>query len=256
MNKDKIIAIEKMAARAWRPELEETLDGWRLRYTQGITRRGNSVLAIETGSEMPLAEKLAGVEDFYKGWGEPVCYQNTKAAQPSNLVSTLSSLGYQDDFHTQVQTANLDKILETTEGAASYNTYHEDKLFDSWFDLYSGTWDYSDHSIAMRRGIFSRIIPAANFMLLTDGDAPVAVGLGVADGGWMGVYCMVTQEDYRRQGAATQVLHELAKWGKAQNASQMYLQVMENNPTGLALYDSVGFQFAYQYWYSYPGDER
>jgi ribosomal protein S18 acetylase RimI-like enzyme len=256
MREEEIGDIERPAARAWRPEVEENLDGWRLRYTQGVTRRGNSVLAIESEGTMPLDEKLARVADFYRSWGEPVCYQMTQAAQPSNLISTLSSLGYQDDFHTQVQTADLEHVLEMTRSSSPFRPYHEGQCFDGWLDLYAVTSGYNGHSAAMRRGILSRIEPAANFTLLTDGDDPVAVGLGVADHDWVGIYCMVTTNAYHRQGAATQVLCELAKWGRGEKASKMYLQVMEDNPGGLALYAKAGFRFAYQYWYSYPGDER
>ena len=31
--------IEELAANAWRPEIEQFVDGWRLRYSRGITRR-------------------------------------------------------------------------------------------------------------------------------------------------------------------------------------------------------------------------
>jgi GNAT superfamily N-acetyltransferase len=155
-----------------------------------------------------------------------------------------------------VQTADLAHVLEMTQSASPFGSHHEGQCFDAWLDLYVGTSGYDRHSTAMRRGILSRIEPAANFTLLTDGDDPAAVGLGVAERGWVGIYCMVTRKAYRRQGAATQVLHELARWGKEENASKMYLQVMEDNPHGLALYARAGFEFAYQYWYSSPGEKR
>jgi GNAT superfamily N-acetyltransferase len=155
-----------------------------------------------------------------------------------------------------VQTAELAHVLEKTQSPSHFTAYHEGKCFEAWLDLYVETSGYDGHSIAMRRGILERIEPMANFMLLTDGDDPVAVGLGVSDGSWVGIYCMVTGEGYRRQGAATQVLHELATWGRGGKAWKMYLQVMEDNPEGLALYAKAGFKFAYQYWYSYPGEER
>lgn len=256
MHEEDILTIERLAANAWRPEVEESLDGWRLRYTQGVTRRGNSVLAIQSGDEMPLDEKMSRVQDFYRKWGEPVCYQMTQAAQPSSLIPALNAQGYRDEFHTQVQIADLEHVLVQTQSSSPFKPYHEEKCFDAWLDLYVGTSGYDRHSTAMRRGILSRIEPAANFTLLTDGDDPAAVGLGVGDNGWVGVYCMVTAKAYRRQGAATQVLHELARWGKGKKASKMYLQVMEDNPDALALYAKSGFEFSYQYWYSHPGGER
>ncbi len=251
MNHEHIRFIERLAAKAWRPETEHPLDGWRLRYTQGVTRRGNSVLPIESGTKIPLEEKITQTEAFFTGWGEPPCFQMTKASQPEALIDTLAKRGYQDAYHTQVQTAQLAHVLENTAQASKYKPNHSDQFFEEWFNLYVNTSGYDAHSVAVRQGILSRVPPDANFLLLTDDATPVAVGLGVAENGWVGIYCMVTHENYRRQGAATQVLHELAKWGEGHKVSQMYLQVMENNPAGLALYAKAGFEFDYQYWYSY-----
>jgi GNAT superfamily N-acetyltransferase len=252
MNNDQIRFIEKLAAKAWRPEIEQPLDGWRLRYTQGVTRRGNSVFPIESGNDIPLEEKIAQAEAFYAHHGEPPCFQMTEAAQPTELVDTLAANGYQDAYHTQVQTAHLAHVLENTAHTPKYKPHHSDALFEDWFALYIQASGYDEHSVAMRRGILSRVHRDANFLLLSSGNDPLAVGLGVAERGWVGIYCMITHEAYRRKGAATQLLHELAKWGEQNKASQMYLQVMEDNPNGLALYAKAGFKFAYRYWYSYP----
>jgi ribosomal protein S18 acetylase RimI-like enzyme len=250
MNHEQIRFIERLAAKAWRPETEQPLDGWRLRYTQGVTRRGNSVFPIESENNILLEEKITRAEAFYAQHGEPPCFQMTEAAQPAGLANALAERGYQDAYHTQVQTAQLAHILEITNQPPKYQSTHQNKLFDDWFNLYVQTSGYEEHSAAVRRGILSRVPQDANFLLLSNGDDSVAVGLGVAENGWVGIYCMVTHENYRRKGAATQVLHDLAKWGEEQKASQMYLQVMENNPAGLALYAKAGFNFAYQYWYS------
>jgi GNAT superfamily N-acetyltransferase len=61
---------------------------------------------------------------------------------------------------------------------------------------------------------------------------------------------MVTRREHRRKGAATHVLHSLACWGREHGASEMYLQVMEDNAAALPLYARAGFEKVYQYWYS------
>jgi ribosomal protein S18 acetylase RimI-like enzyme len=38
-------------------------------------------------------------------------------------------------------------------------------------------------------------------------------------------------------------------WGKAHGAQTAYLQVMLDNPAGLALYRDLGFKEIYKYWY-------
>jgi RimJ/RimL family protein N-acetyltransferase len=54
---------------------------------------------------------------------------------------------------------------------------------------------------------------------------------------------------WRRQGAATAVLHALASWADKQHAHGLYLQVMRDNLAALALYERVGFTPLYDYHY-------
>ncbi|NJM07876.1 hypothetical protein HC891_19330 [Candidatus Gracilibacteria bacterium] len=59
-----ILCIEELAANAVPAAVLQELDGWRLRFNWGVTRRANSVLAMRAGW-LPLAEKIAVAEDFY-----------------------------------------------------------------------------------------------------------------------------------------------------------------------------------------------
>ena len=60
---------------------------------------------------------------------------------------------------------------------------------------------------------------------------------------------MATQPAFRRQGAAGAILHALARWGQAHGATQIYLQVMQDNQPALALYAGAGFETLYRYHY-------
>ena len=60
---------------------------------------------------------------------------------------------------------------------------------------------------------------------------------------------MATHVDFRRQGAATTILHALAGWSKEQGASQLYLQVMDENKPARRLYARAGFDTVYHYHY-------
>ena len=41
----------------------------------------------------------------------------------------------------------------------------------------------------------------------------------------------------------------LLDWAKRKGAQVAYLQVMLNNPPALHMYERLGFQEVYQYWY-------
>lgn len=250
MTKAFIELIEELAANAWRPEIEQTLDGWRLRYNQGVNRRGNSVWPNGWGQQLGLDERLEMVEAFYRRWGVRARYQMCPAALPENLAEVLLARGYRDDAHTAVQTAALNEVISRTATSPNHQIEISPSLSEDWFALYQGAEKFDDHGAAMRRGTLQRIGSRAGFARLKmDGNA-AAVGLGVYERGWVGIFCMATQDDFRRQGAATSILHALVKWGGDLGAENVYLQVMENNPPALALYQRAGFTSLYQYYYA------
>jgi GNAT superfamily N-acetyltransferase len=60
---------------------------------------------------------------------------------------------------------------------------------------------------------------------------------------------MGTRRDARRRGAATSILHALARWGHGRDAARMYLQVEAMNDGARQLYTRAGFEMAYRYHY-------
>lgn len=241
--------IESLAANAWPPEIEQHLGGWRLRYSGGSSRRVNSVWANQLPDGCPIEECLDLVEDFYHRRNVAPSYQLSPATMPTQLRGHLMARGYVEWAHTSVKVQPiLDLLKNTTTPTVDVET--SDVLTDDWFDAYTGSSGYSLESLPIRRGILRRIGPPAHFVLLKQDGVSVATGLGVYERGWLGVFCVVTDSAQRRKGLASAVMHALAGWGAAQGAAQVYLQVMEDNLPAQRLYDKLGFQFLYQYFYS------
>jgi len=249
MSEDRIRLLEELAANAWPAESVQYVDGWRLRYSSGNSRRVNSVWPNLAGDTVSLEERLEIVEGFYARHGGVARYQITPAVQPAEVESVLRERGYQDDARTAVQQASLEAVLARTTGQQEQDISVTPQLTPQWFAAYCDAQGYDSDEARVRRGIFERIAPASGFaMLVMDGEA-AALGLGVAERGWLGVFCMITFPRFRRQGAASTVLHALAEWGQGHDAEQAYLQVMENNPPGKALYAKAGFETLYHYYY-------
>ena len=101
----------------------------------------------------------------------------------------------------------------------------------------------------VRHDIIKRIRARSGFALATLDGEPVALGLGVVNQGWLGIYCMATDERVRRRGVATGIIHALANWAQLYGARQVYLQVMTANEPALALYRRCGFSTLYHYHY-------
>jgi len=249
MELSQIRMIEELAANAWRPEVEQHVGGWRLRYSGGSSRRVNSVWPNALLGVGSVQEGIAWAEDFYHRRGVSPCFQLCPAAFPAELPQALSQRGYRFYAHTQVQVQTIPTLLELTVPPAG-RVIASDSLTDEWFELYTSASGYSRESLPVRRGILSRIGPAAHFVCLWYEGQPAAVGLGVVERGWLGVFCVVTRSAFRQRGLANGVMRALAEWGAEHNAEHLYLQVMENNQPGLNLYRKLGFSRLYQYYYA------
>lgn len=249
MDREKIAFIEELAANAWRPAVEQQIGGWRLRFTGGNSRRVNSVWPNRTPDIPDLETGLRLAEEFYSRHGTIPRYQLCPAAEPETLADRLTRRGYTFTAHTSVKTSPIDRLLETAQPAQA-EEIASPGLNEAWFRTYTGASGYSESSLPIRRGILTRIGPAARFLLLIQDGIPAAAGLGVVERGWLGVFCVVAVPEFRRQGLAGGVMHALAGWGKSQGAEHVYLQVMDDNLPALALYDRLKFEHLYQYFYA------
>jgi ribosomal protein S18 acetylase RimI-like enzyme len=244
-----ITHLEELAANAWPAALVQNVDGWRLRFNWNVTRRANSVWPNEAGRYHPLAEKLALVEDFYARYGCPARFQICPAMQPANLDQVLRERGYSAEAHTAVQLASLQTVLTHAESNPSYQITINETFGKRWFTAFCQSEGVKGHPAEIRRGILQRIGPRAGFALLEIEQQIVTVGLGVVERGWLGLFSLTTQPQFRRQGAATALIHALAQWSQQQGASHLYLQVMANNNPALKLYERLGFEILYHYHY-------
>jgi ribosomal protein S18 acetylase RimI-like enzyme len=248
MPTDLIQFLEELAANAWPAAVVQVVDGWRLRYTWGITRRTNSVWPNAAGSRWPLEERLVMVEDFYARHNSPARFQICPAAQPADLDDVLARRGYTTDALTAVQTAPAAAVLAAAP-PGPFNMSIADTFDAAWFETYRRAEHIDAPAVQARQDILRRIGPRCGYAMLSAAGRPVGIGLGVTEQGWTGIFSMVTAPDFRRQGAATAILRGLAAWSRQHGASNMYLQVMENNIPAQALYASLSFKTVYRYHY-------
>lgn len=244
--------LETLAANAWPAAEVQTLAGWRLRHTAGVTRRANSVWPNDLIGVTDLATKVAAVEQFYAERNLPARYQIAPCMQPANLDDHLAERGYRAVARTAVQTAPFTTILSKAPPLRQQPEFvvEVSETFDEgWFQAYSRFAEEEASGMAARRGILQRIAVATGFVLLSIHDQPAAVGLGVVEAGWLGIFCMGTSPAFRRRGAARAILRTLTLWAQLYGADHAYLQVMESNVAARPLYTSLGFETLYHYHY-------
>ena len=71
-------------------------------------------------------------------------------------------------------------------------------------------------------------------------------------GDLVGLFDLVTGPNVRRKGHGTSLISRLLEWGGAHGADRAYLQVVQSNAPAIHLYEQLGFQSVYEYWYRIP----
>ena len=246
---DQIRLLEELSANAWPPAVTQVVDGWLLRYASGVSRRANSVLALSGSEAGDFEARARVVEEFYRRRGLPARFHLSPAVSPTDLDQFLEERGYRFDCPTAVQAVDLPELQRRLPEGLEQSVELSRVPDEDWFRVYytAHLWDVVDQEV--RRGILTRIGPRVAFATLRRDGEPVAVGQGVVERGWLGLFSMSTHPDHRRQGAATQLVQALTVWGEKFGAAGAYLQVMEESSAARELYRKLGFETRYHYHY-------
>jgi GNAT superfamily N-acetyltransferase len=247
---EEICAIEALAANAWPAETVQRLDGWRLRMSGSVYRRLDSVATIAPRGALPVERKLTLAERFYFDRGSDARFQVSAASAPSDLDARLEARGYAIDAPTRVQKARLGDVLARTAGGRDFEVRVTDAPEPIWITT---AWPKPGRRRDAGRRALARIVPPAGHALVRAAGQPIAVGLGVLERGFLGLFAMLTQPEFRGRGAARAVLHALSRWGAQRGAERAYLQVEEANAVAGALYRDAGFVTLYEYHYRSRG---
>jgi ribosomal protein S18 acetylase RimI-like enzyme len=230
--------FDRLVAAAWPAPYTERLGGWLLRYAAGVTKRANSVLPL--GDPGDLGPAIEGAESFYAARGLPTVFSIGDGAWPG-LDGVLGARGYEVVDPILVMTVDLPAPATT---AAATPAEHAGGSIDDypspeWLDL----WRSVDGRYADQLDVAGQILTGvpASYVLLADGQA---VGRGVAQGEWYGIYCMAVAPAVRRRGLGRAVLRTLLAAARRKGARRAYLIVLERNAAARRLYEQEGFRVA------------
>ncbi|MHA1137239.1 MAG: GNAT family N-acetyltransferase [Candidatus Thorarchaeota archaeon] len=245
MNPEKINELELIAHNAWFAQERMRLGGWLLRADNGITRRANSVLPLGSPG-LDLSTAIDFAIEFYSSRNLIPRFQVSEGSLPEELDTILADKGFCKIFPVEVWTSEISSLLKLQ---PSYDTEYLDALSEEWIDTYLQASGYDPSTMDVRKGILERTDQPRVFVQATGNDSVDAVGFGVAEGKWLGVFNIGTHPDKRKSGAAIAINHALGLWGNELGTKRVYLQVETNNNVAKNLYTKLGFGHAYTYWY-------
>jgi ribosomal protein S18 acetylase RimI-like enzyme len=245
MNHDEINELELLGHNAWFAQERMRIGGWLLRADNGITRRANSVLPLGPPG-LSLSTAIDFAIEFYKSRNLIPRFQVSEASLPAELDSELSDHGFAKVFPVEVWTAEISSLLDLHPRC---EVQHVEEISSDWLNTFIAGSGYDPSSMSVRKAIMERTDQPRAFVQATIEDSVAAVGYGVVESKWLGVFNINTHPEKRKHGAATAVNHELGVWGNNLGATKVYLQVESGNDKAKALYSKLGFAHGYTYWY-------
>jgi ribosomal protein S18 acetylase RimI-like enzyme len=234
--------VEEASLNAW-PALSQLLiDGWVLRFSRGFTKRANSITPLYPETQ-PLLDKIRSCENLYARENLRTIFRLTNVQSCDALDAALAGRGYTRLDPTLVLIRPSDTVEEPSRR--------------EFVELSPGRW--LDHYAALSnlpaeaRQIHELMLKGIHFECLhnviVDRDHTLACGLGVLEQDLLGLFDIVTHPEQRRRGVATELIGHMCEWATHRGARYAYLQVEEGNLAGRALYQKLGFQHLYNYWY-------
>ncbi len=242
--------IEELALNAWPGLQTYVYDGWVMRLAEGYTKRANSVTPLYGGSGVfGLEEKVERCEAVYQGLKrpQPVIFRIPSfVADAQALDAFLEARGYERLDETVVMGLDLEEA-EFEQSRRAVMMPDDRGGLEAWLRLYS---HLSQSKMGQaHESILRQILGERCLMQLTAAREVVACGLGVYDDGYVGLFDIVTAEAHRRQGYGRELVESLLGWGILCDALYAYLQVVAENKPAVTLYQKLGFEEVYRYWY-------
>ena len=226
----------------------QPLGGWEVRIDPELPfRRSNSTIAFGDGSSFDVDARIDEVAARYRIHGLEPRVRMVPSAGPPDLDARLERLGYVIDAPVDILVADLSDVVAATRSAVV------EARVDSVLDATRLSPVAVDTgSLARLEGyarLLAGIVPEHRIATADVDGELAALGIGVVDRGWLGVFGMLTRRSARRRGAARAVLGALARQADVDGATRAYLQVEADNVGAQDLYSSAGFRYSHSYHY-------
>jgi len=259
--------IEEISLNAWPSHKIELYDGWLIRFSHNYTYRTNSVEQVGASS-IPVEEKIAYCEDMYSNFHTPANFKINPLLDPS-FDRLLGEKGYDIRHTTEVMTMPMDRFRPYQAVSAEYEYYGRnsglpsfieypdntivqmrDRITDEWINSLfrlNGTTNPT-----LRRIVPSmfKAIPKETIVAFIEIDGrTVASGLGILDRGHIGLYAIYVDASCRHKNFARAICSAILSEAEKKGARHAYLQVVQGNAGARHLYETLGYQKFYTYWF-------
>ncbi len=251
--KEEIRRLQEILMNVWPAHHYYFLNGWILRFTNGVTARANSVFPLNyTGNVNNLDQDIKFVEKAYKFYDLPTIFTIPDFFEPNNLDAKLLKHGYQQSgciTYTMINSAQ-ELIDEKINEEFTYIVHSERT---NKYSNFMAKFTLRNQEAQKVLGELSNriIIPQKRFIIAEYDNKVIGTLTGILDPhGFLYIVDVLVHPDFRRQKIATSMFFSIInKWGMLNDVKTIWLQVETENIEAMNLYSNLGFKKAYSYYY-------
>ncbi|MEH2143104.1 GNAT family N-acetyltransferase [Nostoc sp.] len=234
--------VEEISLKAW-PAFE-TINhrGWLMRFADGYTKRANSVTVLDEIG-LDIEEKITYCESQYRERKQKPIFRLLSFTKPEVLDERLATRGY------QLIEPSLVMGLRLSERSLNILPTISQETLNDWLVAYHNLKALGEQPSTIHRMILTAIKSEILFISFKQNEEIVACGIGILESGCLGIFDLVTSPLQRRRGYATAIIQALLQWGIDKGAYFSYIQVVQANTPGRNLYEKLGYEPMYKYWY-------
>lgn len=239
-------SLDAIMSRGWRALAEEEISGWVCRFSEGVTRRANSVLPLAV--PVDVAGTIGEVEAAYRSRGLPPVFQISPDSLPHDLDARLAARGYALDSPTLVQLLRCEDFAQAAAGRPDPRIVFEDSPSAAWL---GALWETEGPGSPAAQATCARILgntPSVYASLVIGGRTHAVARMALV-GELGGIYSVATREESRSLGYGRAVMLALVAEAGRRNLAALWLQVAADNSIAAGLYSSLGFESVSRYHY-------
>lgn len=239
--------LEELSMNAWPALRVHFYDGWIMRYSNGYTKRANSIYPLYNSSE-DLEGKITYCEEWYQKKDLPTIFKLTSTSFPTELDRILENRGYEKHPEVvSVQTVDLTKVMpEVSQSKATMDV----KFSVEWIDGFANASKVEEVVKKETMSKMLHLIEGKKIVVsIKNEKETIAYGFGVLEEDYLGIFDIVVEENHRGMGHGTELIKGILTEGARLGAQTAYLQVVKTNKAARYLYEKLGFKEHYVYWY-------
>lgn len=238
--------IEELSMNAF-PALSTMLvNGWVVRFGKGYSRRANSVNIIYPCS-VEVRDNISLCEEMYKAQNLNTVFKLTERKQDFDMDVLLEGLGYGYEAKTNIMLKNIKNAEideETNTQVVIYREFRED-----WLKAYMTMNNANPEHFTTIEKIIRSIQPQTYYACIIEDGVISAVGLGVGEQKYVGMFDICVDKEKRRRGLGEKIMKKLIYEAAKDGYEYSYLQVVDDNEPAKKLYEKLGYKKQYSYWY-------